>query len=60
MQDIIALEDLQGEGWSVRRGEVIYHFGNEIRSMCHPKYMRALYNRHGDNFDVPEATRTIV
>ena len=59
-QDIIALKDLDGDGWSVKKGEVIYQFGNEVRSLCHPKFMRALYNRNGDNFDVPEEVQTIV
>ncbi|MCJ1296932.1 hypothetical protein MMC34_008501 [Xylographa carneopallida] len=59
-QDIIALKDLDGDGWSVKKGDVIYQFGNEVRSLCHPKFMRALYNRNGDNFDVPEEVQTIV
>lgn len=60
VQDIVALEDLEGDGWRVKKGDVIYRFGNEVRSLCHPKFMRALYNRHGDNFDVPEDVQTIV
>ena len=59
-QDIIALEDLEGDGWRASKGDVIYQFGNEVRSLCHPKFMRALYNRRGDNFDVPEDVQTIV
>ena len=60
VQDIIALKDLNGDGWSVKKGDVIYQFGNEVRSLCHPKFMRALYNRNGDNFDVPEEVQTII
>jgi hypothetical protein len=33
VQDIIALEDLEGDEWSVKKGEVIYQFGNEVRSL---------------------------
>jgi hypothetical protein len=44
----------------VHKGDVIHHFGNEIRSMYHPKFMRALYSRHGHDFDVPGTTRSIV
>lgn len=57
-QDIVALE--KGKRPDATHGDVIYRFGNEIRSMCHPKFMRPLYNRLGHDFDVPEATKSIV
>ena len=54
----MALEETKSSGMA--HGGVIYRFGNEIRSMCHPKYMRPLYNRLGHDFDVPEATKSII
>ena len=32
-----------------------YRLSHEVRSMHHPRYMRPLYNRGGDNFDVTAA-----
>lgn len=52
LQDIISLEAFEVEGSSLLEGEVLYQMGLEVRSLCHPRFLRALYNRHNQAYDV--------
>ena len=52
MVDIIALEDSpEGSQANYKKGDVLYNFGHEVRSLYHPRYMRSLYNKGTNVYD---------
>ena len=52
MVDILADDDShQGSPTNYKKGDVLYSFGHEVRSLYHPRYMRSLYNKGTNAYD---------
>ena len=52
MTDIIAVHDSpNGSLTKFQKGDVLYSFGHEVRSLYHPRYMRSLYNKGTNVYD---------
>ena len=52
MTDILAVHDSHdGSPTKFQKGDVLYSFGHEVRSLYHPRYMRSLYNKGTNVYD---------
>ena len=45
MSSITALQDSCYQDVQYKAGDVLYSFGHELRSMCHPRFLSSLTNR---------------